>query len=781
MAIRETVSRVFTPQNTKVWHKLALVAATLVIPITALNWLLLSSYRDRVDSAKREVDGTSYLVPVRQLTEHVIQHRGLSSSLLNGDASARKDMLAKQSEIEADLRAVGQVDATLGDSLHVREKWAAIRDLWPDVRKKSTTAGPQQNLEQHNQLVKELLGLITALGDTSNLRFDPEAVGSFLVDTMTTQVPAEANVLGQIRDVAVASALEKKLSPENRTALAGLVGQAEPYSSAIEANTKALAAAYPLLGSQLNSATSAHSSSASELIDLVKTKILQAGGDDVSVPAQDVFDAGRQAISSGFQLYDASAPTLGDLLQHRIKGAQSSILFAVLVSLAGILLTLLVGVRLSRSITDQVENINELFGQIGIGNYDARAEVTSTDELGTMAYSLNTMLDNTLVLVQSREDRDAIQNSIVKLLEEVSGVAEGDLTREAEVTEDVTGAIADSFNYMINQLRRIISDVQDATLQVGTSANDIHATTDRLVQGAEGQADQIINTSSAIEEIALSIQQVSANATDSAHVAQQARLNAAQGSEAVQNTIQGMNRIRDQAQETAKRIKRLGESSQEIGQIIQLIDDIADRTSILALNASIQAAAAGEAGRGFAVVAEEVERLAERSTDATKKIATLIKTIQSETNEAVGSMEKSIHEVVEGSKLANQAGHALEEIESVSSRLAELIQSISQASKQQAQGSEAVSKAMANISHITQETAGGTRQASELVGVLAGLAETLRNSVSTFRLPEREWSAESPPLPSAFNGHGPSEAPSTHHVEKNGNRSGEFRRVPVHA
>jgi twitching motility protein PilJ len=396
-----------------------------------------------------------------------------------------------------------------------------------------------------------------------------------------------------------------------------------------------------------------------------------------------------------------------------------------------------------------------------------------------MASSLNTMLDNTLVLVQSRAERDTIQSSIMKLLEEVSGVAEGDLTREAEVTEDVTGAIADSFNYMIHQLQRIISDVQDATLQVGTSANEIHTTTERLVHGSDTQARQIVSTSAAIEEIALSIQQVSENATDSAEVAQQALINATQGNEAVQNTIQGMNRIRDQAQETAKRIKRLGESSQEIGQIIQLIDDIADRTSILALNASIQAAAAGEAGRGFAVVAEEVERLAERSTDATKKIATLIKTIQSETNEAVGSMEKSIAEVVEGSKLANQAGKALEEIGSVSSRLAQLIQSISQASKLQAKGSEAVSKSMNEISEITQETAEGTRQAADAVSVLAALAEALRNSVSTFRLPGRGWQPESEPL-ATFNGHGPAETNGHDAVDRLSSRSGEFRRIPVH-
>jgi twitching motility protein PilJ len=295
---------------------------------------------------------------------------------------------------------------------------------------------------------------------------------------------------------------------------------------------------------------------------------------------------------------------------------------------------------------------------------------------------------------------------------------------------------------MIEQLRKIIGDVQDATLQVSTSANQIQETAEHLVRGSESQAEQIASTSAALGEMNSSIQQVSENASVSAKVAEEALTNARAGNEAVQNTIRGMTRIRDQVQETAKRIKRLGESSQEIGQIIQLIEDIADRTSILALNASIQAAMAGEAGRGFAVVAGEVERLAERSTDATKKIATLVKTIQSETGEATAAMEKGIHEVVEGSKLANQAGQSLGEIESVSNRLAELIQSISLASRQQARGSEGLSKSMQEISVITQHTAAGTRQASESVSRLAALADELRESVSTFRVPGHDSASD---------------------------------------
>lgn len=416
-------------------------------------------------------------------------------------------------------------------------------------------------------------------------------------------------------------------------------------------------------------------------------------------------------------------------------------LFTGLVVLAAAILVTAAAFVLSGGLVRQIRAITNLFGQINVGNLQARAPVVSRDELGTMATSLNSMLDSTLTLIQSREERDRIQGSIRKLLDEVSGVAEGDLTGEAEVTPDVTGAIADSFNVMIVELRRVIGEVRDTTLQVSSSASEIQTTTEHLAQGSEQQALQILDTTAAVDEMAVSVQQVSETSVQAAAVAEQALTNARNGTDSVGKTIQGMNAIRGQVQETSRRIKRLGESSQEIGEIVQLIGDIADRTSILALNASIQAAMAGEAGRGFAVVAEEVERLAERSAEATKRIGTLIKAIQSETVEAVSAMEATTREVVSGSSVANEAGRALGEIEAVSNRLSELIQSISMASKQQARGSESVAKSMSEISEVTQQTSAGTKQAAVAIRNLAGLADELRDSLDRFRLPQRRAAA----------------------------------------
>ena len=328
-----------------------------------------------------------------------------------------------------------------------------------------------------------------------------------------------------------------------------------------------------------------------------------------------------------------------------------------------------------------------------------------------------------------------MQAAVMKLLSEVSGVAEGDLTIEAEVTDDVTGAVADSFNLMIGQLRQIIGQVQAASRQISTAVGELRDVTANLATGSDDQAAQAVEASVAIEEMAASIHYVSENASSSAQVAEQARVNAEHGTRAVTRTIDGMKAVRDQVQETAKRIKRLGESSQEIGEIVELIGDIGDRTSILALNASIQAAMAGEAGRGFAIVADEVERLADRATEATKRASMLVKATQGETAEVMTAMEDTTREVINRSNIANEAGVALAEIQGVSNRLAELLQAISDAAQQQARGSEQVAKSMNEMSAVTRSTAAGTKQTAAAINSLGLLVDNLNAIVTRFKLP----------------------------------------------
>ncbi|MFM9925271.1 methyl-accepting chemotaxis protein [Variovorax sp. H27-G14] len=329
---------------------------------------------------------------------------------------------------------------------------------------------------------------------------------------------------------------------------------------------------------------------------------------------------------------------------------------------------------------------------------------------------------------------NANQAAILRLMNELQTVAEGDLTQEATVTEDITGAIADSVNYTVEELRLLVGNVQNTATRVAQTTSQVESTSTELLAASTEQLREIRETGQSVLTMAERINGVSSQAQESATVARQSLQAASSGLQAVQNAIGGMNSIRDQIQETSKRIKRLGESSQEIGEITELISDITEQTNVLALNAAIQAASAGEAGRGFSVVAEEVQRLAERSADATRQISALVKAIQTDTQDAVGAMERSTQGVVEGAKLSDNAGTALTEIDRVSRRLADLIEQISQSASREADSANVVAANIQHIFAVTEQTGEGTRTTAQQVRELSQMAEELRRSVARFKI-----------------------------------------------
>ena len=335
---------------------------------------------------------------------------------------------------------------------------------------------------------------------------------------------------------------------------------------------------------------------------------------------------------------------------------------------------------------------------------------------------------------EAKRINDANQAAILRLMNELQQVAEGDLTQEATVTEDITGAIADSVNYTVEELRQLVGSVQKTATRVAQTTAMVDNTSTELLAASTEQLREIRETGQSVLDMAGRINDVSVQAEESAQVARQSLQAADSGLQAVQNAIGGMNSIRDQIQETSKRIKRLGESSQEIGEITELISDITEQTNVLALNAAIQAASAGEAGRGFSVVAEEVQRLAERSADATRQISALVKAIQTDTQDAVAAMERSTQGVVEGARLSDSAGTALTEIDRVSRRLADLIEQISSSTSREASLANEVADNIQHIFAVTEQTGEGTRATAQQVRELSTMAEELRQSVSRFKI-----------------------------------------------
>lgn len=334
--------------------------------------------------------------------------------------------------------------------------------------------------------------------------------------------------------------------------------------------------------------------------------------------------------------------------------------------------------------------------------------------------------------IRARRDQDAI----LRLMDELAEFSNGDLTIEAQVTEDFTGAIADSVNYAIESMRDLVGTINRTSTQVSSASRQTQTLAEQMRQSTATQTQQISDMARIIGEMVRSLDRVALSTTESAEIARESVKIARNGSKRVQDTIGGMNKIREHIQDTSKRIKRLGESSQEIGNIVEIIKGIADQTSILALNAAIQASSAGEAGKGFAVVADEVQKLAERSTNATRRIESLVTTIQGDTNEAIHSMEKSTMEVVNGADIAEQAGGALSRIEEVSTTLASLIDRVSQSTRSVSERAQDVSKGMGSINEIAEKTTENVDETSDAINNLSRLSEDLENSVSHFTLPQ---------------------------------------------
>ncbi len=417
------------------------------------------------------------------------------------------------------------------------------------------------------------------------------------------------------------------------------------------------------------------------------------------------------------------------------------------VGAAGLMVLAILTIIIVAMIIAPVRDLMEVSEALGRGDLSKKANVKSSDELGQLGATLNTTIDRLQGLVQTETDRDKMQHQVMDLLSIVSGAAEGDLTVKAEVTADALGSVADAFNLMINGLTALVSQASDVASEIQHSTSDILKASERMRRGAEQQTAQIQGASGAVNEMSHTIQRMAENAEAATQASLRATQAAVKGGTSVAETIKGMQRIRAAVQTTGKKIKGLGERSLEIGAIIEVINEIATQTNLLALNAAIEAARAGEQGRGFAVVADEVRKLAERAARATKDITSLIKGIQVETSEAVTVMEEGTREVEEGTKLADQAGAALREIEQIVKQTSGLVTDITNSAVNQVKVSEGIVTSMGSISKLTQETTVGVRDTVETIGKLAELSTRLTDAIGRFKLGK-----EQQPQPTAEGG-----------------------------
>jgi methyl-accepting chemotaxis protein len=445
---------------------------------------------------------------------------------------------------------------------------------------------------------------------------------------------------------------------------------------------------------------------------------------------------GGGARAAGHSLFDLSAWPETALIE---------LAAAVFISIA---LCIFWATFLKQRVIQPVQELADFSRKLAAGDQHIQVGIDADNEFGVIVENVRRLAGKMGRATGSPELQEGLQRSISDFLAVIRQVACGDLTLRAKTTTDALGNVAAALNSMLDNFTQVIERASKAATEASNSANEILVAAEQMATGASQQDHEITNTSSAVEELTVSMKQVSNNAEASTEAARRALEAADQGNRAVHDTLDGMQRIRAAVQATGKKIKSLGDRSLEISAIINVINDITEQTNLLALNAAIEAARAGEAGRGFAVVADEVRKLAEHSRSATKDIAALIKAIQVETNEAVVVMEEGTKEVEVGAKLADQAGKALEAISAVVHQSAELVQEISLASKQQVRGTEGVANAMQIISNITRQTTDGARQTADTVEHMVKLSEQLNEVLSQFRVgPPVTVAAENHPEP----------------------------------
>ncbi len=716
-------------------RKLALMAILLLAPALALGVMFYRAQNIELQATRLQLEGVQYVGPFVKLLGELNIHRDAAALALSRPEMGLSSVREAETQVDRAVQGLGQGQSELPKILQTDTLTSEIVEGWTTNLKTNWNGGDaMMSLDLHTLVMAQVNDVVRLVGRKSRGSASGEANTPYDYGLMF-ELPASLDSLGQLGAFGVALAGTKP-TIEQWDRLAGLMQDArrtnETLRTVLLAAKKIPAEARD---PKLTEATEAAVTAGDALLDATQEATGGRGRSFFQTDPLAFRALANRSVTALAVVQQGTMATVEASLRSRLSGLEfqrNSELVAAL-----LLLSLAVGLGsvIAKTVGRQVEAMGLVFKRISEGDLDARASVVARDELGAFAHALNMVLDNTVALVQSREERDEIQDHVRKLLSEIEGVAQGDLTTEAEVSGGMTGAVAEAFNLMQVELRGLIGRVQASALAVNAAAAGARDATLRLADGSLAQSGQVMQATAAIDQMALSIQQVTNQAASAARIAQVAHQNAQLGANSARENIQGMGLVKRQVQEMDGLVRELSTSSAQIGDITQLIADISKRTSILALNASIQAAVAGDSGKGFGVVAEQVEELAMRSSDAVRRVAVLTKSIQTTTGAVSDALENATRQAASGEKLATEASSRLAEIEKVSSELAGVVESILSVCRQQSASSESISQSMGEISRVTQHTSAGAKNATSSIGELSHLMEELRGSVSRFRVP----------------------------------------------
>ena len=739
--------------NLKLGPKLGILAVIALLMTAFPFYQFYNSEQAKVDFAKREISGVEPVRAVIKVSQQLAAHRGLSTAGILGNAESASALPAKTAEIGELIKNVDVKLAEFGE-VSVTAEWERLKKEWANVStgSMSKTMLYTANFDAHTALIKGLINFIELLADTSQLSLDPDAHTYFMVQAAITELPKDYDLLGQARGFGTAllqDALAKRTDPvamksdpsrvgvfstDDRTRMQVIL-DLQTYFAGSTANffNKAVRE-MPRIGTKLQADLKTTADVQKDLPSLTRKQFLTSAVPTLT-PAE-YFAQYTTSMKSVAKLNDSSLDVLRDELEIIASGhRQFQLLISALVA-GFVALGALVGYFIARNITGTVNSLQKSVEKVRGGDFEALSAVTSKDEVGDLGRTVNSLLqERVAALAKAEKENDQLNNSVIGLLGTVADLSQRDLTVRAPVTEDIIGTLGDSVNQLTDATTSVLRDVTKIAGVVEHASKRVKAQSDAINEQATAERATVEKLVTNLQMATEGMGRVAELAQSSNRAASDASASTANAMNTVQNTVRGMDAIRDTISEMEKRIKRLGERSQEISQIVGLINTISERTHVLSLNASMQAAMAGDAGRGFAVVAEEVQRLAENSRQATAQIASLVQNIQIETNDTIATVNKTIDQVVQGSEMARVSGEKMRETRETTERLVQLVQSIAESSLGQLKLVEDLRLGAGEITDSTEKTAEQLNAQNQVTSSLVTASQKLVESVSVFKLP----------------------------------------------
>jgi methyl-accepting chemotaxis protein len=656
-------------------YKFLLVTVFMLIPMAVMGYLLIDEVSEKVDSLQAERIGLEYLTGIRPLIQHIPQHRGMSGAFLSGDSSFRSKMLDKQAAIDGMFGKLAEVDERLGEQLETGGRVGELRGEWQELKRTVFGMTPKQSLLAQSTLVAHIIELGHHVADTSGLILDPQLDSYYLMDLLVMQMPNLTEAMGQSRAIGSGVAAKGTISNQDWAQLAIRLDRIQVAAKSMQSNLEVIGRENPAIKQALAAKGSEATQSVDAFARLINDELLEA--EAITIGAAEIFSSSTRAINGVFELYDAIVPQLDSLFADRIRDGEATRFTSI---------AMVVGVVLA---------ITYLFFAL----------------------------------------YRAVLNSINRIAEATQRLADGDLTTEVQIdSRDELMSIADSFNNMSASFRSLVSQVVSSTGQVASAAEELSAITEETSSGINRQQHETDQVATAINEMSATVQEVAGNATSASEATQAAESEAASGKQVVDNTVQGINRLADEVARASEVIERVERDSEEIGTVLDVIRGIAEQTNLLALNAAIEAARAGEQGRGFAVVADEVRTLASRTQSSTEEIQGMIERLQGGARSAVEAMQQSREQASHGVETAAEAGSSLEKITRAVSTIAEMNTQIASAAEEQSAVAEEINRNIASISQISESNSEGAGQTATASAQLASLATELQQVVARFRL-----------------------------------------------